>query len=423
MRDEPPSSAQLELPISPPVATSDGPSIWLLSASRPDADFFRRSLNPDTPSAPFLIVDMETGASPLSPDDIILLKTSDRPELDLFVPPSAKAAIDIADIGARVLAALRAPPRYPGARQTLDLALLRFVGSARRNRRRGWTRNRLEMIVDALLCREIAGDAKLSVRLCDDLIAASATEETSILRAIALRLRADSMSRMTSSGASRRVVSSTYLEAMAGFLRAGATRQAITSDRLGTRFSDDTTERQLQLWPTEQDAPSPLPPPFGFHMRPFTGMRLPFRLSPWLPAGTEKDLLRHVFAMSLTLDMATLARWLSGTMTRSRAASATTLADTAAIGDDRFVEFVLDSEFAIHAGYAGKSLFRPTDAHGFQLVPLSSTCRLEPSFVHAEFGRPARFKIKPLKGRHHRIDLMILTPSAAQTRIPVIVRS
>jgi hypothetical protein len=414
---------QLEFAAIVAPSSRESPKVWLLSASPDDANSFRRTLRTEhaRPAAPFLFLDMETGASPIAPDDLILLKTSDHRELDLFVPPAFLAAHEIPHIVLSISSAFRSPATLSEPRATLDLGLLRFVGNAKRDNRKGWSRSRLEMTLDTLLCRGIAGNPGLSARLCDELLADADVEQTSILRAMALRMRADSLSQSIASEPERRAVWQTYLEAQRAFTGAGIDGQAAASGRLGSRLHWDTTERQLQFWATDQnEAVSPLPS-LGFHLRRFTGMRLPVRPSPWARLETAPGPLRHVWATTLKLDTTSLAQWIAGTKTCTP--MATLLADEREFADgSRFVDFVIDSELAVRAGLAGKSLFRTEQRSLFRLIPTSATCRLEPTYAQAEFGRSARFKLEPSKGKVHDIDLMVLTPDAAPTSISFRIR-
>jgi hypothetical protein len=277
------------------------------------------------------------------------------------------------------------------------------------------------MTLDTLLCRGIARNPGLSARLCDELLADAEVEQTSILRAMALRMRADSLSQSIASEPERRAVWRTYLEAQRAFTGAGIDGQAATSGRLRSRLPPDLAGGQLQFWETDENDAVNSIPSLGFHLRRFTGMRLPARPSPWPKLETAPGPLRHVWATTLKLDLASLAQWIAGTKTCTP--MVTLLRDGREFADgSRFVDFVIDSELAVRTGLAGKSLFRSDEKSVFGLIPTSATCRLEPAYAQTEFGCPARFKLEPSKGKVHDIDLMVLTPDAAQTSISFRVR-
>jgi len=400
-----------------PETHNAAPSVWLLSAAKEDGAVIRRSCSHERQSTPFLFLDLDDGRTPISPDDLILLKTPDRPGLDLFAPTVIHDAMGTAGLVHAVKNLLISGPELSQPRRTLDLGMVTFGGNALRATRRGWSRTEIEKILDALLCTHVALDPVLSHRLSGELMEQITSEEPSLLRAIALRLRADAVNAIKSDAAA---AVAAYAKARVALREAGAGRQAAATGRLEKRTLTAHAELQSEFWPRGEDARRRLAP-FGFRLRRFSGMKLPVsrRLIPNLVGA--RGMLRHRHVASFAMDDVSLAAWIAGAAVSTSMASAHAVAAPFDLEEGMLVEFVVDSELATRAGLAGRVFSPLISKTTFRLMPRSETCRMRPSSADTRFGKPVYFQIDG-PPRPHRIDLLVLTSDAAQTSISLTVR-
>lgn len=407
---------QLELPLPQTVYPRRRPYVWLLSATREDISAFKRSLarRPEKRPSSFLLIDLATGASPCSPDDLLLLKTADRPDLDLFIPDGLRDTIGLSTILDTLTSAFRHPTVGSRPLSTLDLGLVRFVGHAKRAQRRGWGRNRFEQVLDTLMCREIVRDPAWSQLICSELLEDRGLDEQSLLRAVALRIRADAMSKRANWAAGYSEAARAYWRAKGAFERVGASRQAIASGRLGDRLLHGHGMQQLELWPIGSRTGAS-DQTFGFHVRRLSGMRLPLELPNWSNAAPREGMLQHEFGQTLELDTPTISRWLSGAQASSEMAG---LIDNRREGrSHRLVKFVVDSELAVRAGLAGWAAGAP-ERRVYRLMPQSAFGSFSPMVAATRFGEPAAFEYSSRETKFHRIDLLVLTPNRNPMSIP-----
>lgn len=398
---------QLSLPIPVGPARGAGRSVWLLSASKNDADALRgRSL--DGSVRPFLLVDLDTGVEAVQPGDILLLKTVDRPGLDVLVDPTTAGSTNERGLAGRIVASFRKGPGQPERRRSLDLGLVKFGSNTLRRDRKGWARSELESTIDVLLVREMAESSVLTDRLCAELLDHSELESVSPLRPIALRMRADA----TASAGNQMAATRLYLAAATAFARVGLDFQSCTSRRLGSASAH--TAQQLELWPDLNVNLSPRASRIGFHMRRFSGMKLPLATEGVLGEPAEVGPLRHVTVGTVNVEPSMIASWLAKDGSSSAEVSMT-VADTIALNGMRQVEFVVDSELATLSGLAGRT--EPGRRDAYRFIARSRSCRIHPNFADTRFGRPASFLVEaPDQGRH-LIRLQVLTRDTPPTSI------
>jgi hypothetical protein len=410
---------QLPLPLPQPAHQDRGPSVWLLSATSEDAAAFKKSLemrSGKSPS-PFLLIDLATGASPCSPDDILFLKTANQKELDVFVPCGLRETISLSKIIEFLKSAFDKPVLGSQALATVDLGLVRFVGHAKRARRRGWGRSRLEQVLDTLMCREIVGDPSWSQLICSELLEDPDLDDQSLLRAVALRLYADALSKRANWSGGDSNAARAYWRARHAFERAGALRQAISSGRLGDQIFHGLGGHQFELWP-RADNKHAIEQPFGFHVRRFSGMRLPLPLRRWADAPPRVGMLRYEYGRALDFDTSSISRWLSGAQASSEMAGL--ISATPKRGARRFVKFVVDSELAVRAGLAGNAR-ASSRQEIYRFIPRSAFGEFSPTLASTQFGRPAAFEYLARDTRFHRINLLVLTPDRNPISIPFTI--
>jgi len=402
--------SQLSLPIPVGAETSVERSVWLLSANKSDADVLRyRSAAGSV--RPFLLLDLETGAEAVRSDDILLVKTADRPGLDVLVDPTTVVSMNAKGLARQIVASFRKLPGHSGRGRSLDLGLVKFGSNTLRRDRKGWTRSEIESTIDVLLVREMAESPELTDRLCAELLDCAGLESLSPLRPIALRMRANALASRGDQATATRL----YLAAAAAFADRGMAFQSGTSRMLGITLGH--AAQQLELW-SDVGASAPPAPRIGFHMRRFSGMKLP--LTTWgFPGGRGAGgPLRHVNVGSVNLEPSMIASWLAKDSSPSAEVSMT-VADTVSLNGMRQVDFVVDSELATLSGLAGRAEPRRRDAYRF--IVQSGSCRIEPRFADTSFGRPAPFLVSaPVQGRHV-IELQVLTRDTPPTSIDFVL--
>lgn len=416
---ERPVGSQLLLPIAGGTDVSRGRSVWLLSASRSDASALRRhsAEGPAGTAHPFMLLDLENGANAVRPTDILLLKTADRNGLDVLVDPRTLGAGDARGLAGRIVASFRQAPDGSVPRKSLDLGLVKFASNTRRRDRKGWSRNELESTIDVLLLREMADSARLTERLCAELLEYPELSPYSPLRPIALRMSADAIRNVIASEDDASAAHRFYRQAARGFAAAGIAGQSGISRRLSAELSGPKS--QLDLWLKVGTDSVSAGQRMGFHMRRFSGMRLPLASFGLPDARALGGPLRHVVVGTVGLEPAMIASWIAKDGTRSAEASMT-VRDILSLHGARSIDFVIDSELATLSGMAGRSA-RPGRREPYRLIPRSSTCELQPRFADTTFGRPASFTVQPSRGRRHLIHLQVLTHDTPPTSIEFLL--
>lgn len=164
-------SLQLPLPLPSVQLQPRMRSVWLLSASKGDADALR-SRSFDAPSScfhPFLLMDMQDGNNPICPEDIILLKTAERPGIDVLTDPASIGSARPSEFARKVVASFRESTARPTG-SSLDLGFVRFASNTRIRHRLGWSRTAIESTIDVLLLKGLAQSDALTERLCGELL-------------------------------------------------------------------------------------------------------------------------------------------------------------------------------------------------------------------------------------------------------------
>lgn len=398
--------SQLSLPIPAGTETSVERSVWLLSANKSDADALR-GRSTDGSVRPFLLLDLETGAEAVRPSDVLLLKTADRPGLDVLVDPTTAASMNAKGLARRIVASFRKLPGHSGRGCSLDLGLVKFGSNTLRRDRKGWMRSEIESTLDVLMVREMAESPVLTNRLCVEFLDCVELESLSPLRPIALRMRADAAASSGDQAAARRL----YLAAAAAFADVGMEFQSGTSRRLGSTLGQ--AAQQLNLWPDVVNL-SPPASRIGFHMRRFSGMKLPLATSGFPGGRREVGLLRHVTVGTVNLEPSMIASWLAKDSSPSAEVSMT-VADTISLNGMLQVDFVVDSELATLSGLAGRA--EPGRRDAYRFIAQSSSCRIHPGFADTSFGRPVSFLVEASDHGRHVIRLQVLTRNTPPTSI------
>lgn len=264
---------------------------------------------------------------------------------------------------------------------------MRFVGHGKRARRRGWTRSRFEKVLDTLMCREIVRDPAWSPLICSELLEDPDLDPESLLRAMALRISADAVASCADWVEGDSAAARAYWHAEDAFARLGALRQASISGRLGDRLVRGPGGQQLEFW--QRNVRSNNNGAFGFHIRRFSGMRLPLALPRWSNAPLRDGMLQHEFGQMLELETHRIARWLGGAQASSEMAGL--VRDARASNNNRMLEFVVDSELAIRSGLAGHAPDGSARAV-YSIMPQSATGVFSPMAAETTFGKPARFE-------------------------------
>ncbi|MCA6115210.1 hypothetical protein J6524_09900 [Bradyrhizobium sp. WSM 1738] len=409
---------QLPLPMAAAIGATEGRSVWLLSAGKDDADALRRRSGKGT-ARPFLLVDLETGAEAVHSCDILLLKTADRPGLDVLIDPASLDARQAKELAGRIVASFRANPDRSIPGRSLDLGLVKFASNTLRRDRKGWSRNEIESTIDVLLVREMAESARLTERLCVELLDHPQLNSRSPLRAIALRMYADAIRSAMLCDSDRSSVLRLYRQAAHGFAAAGMPAQSGTSRRLRARLTGEG--EQLDLWPELAADVARTIPRIGFHMRRFTGMKLPLATF-GLPAGQRREgPLRHAVVGTVGLEPSMIASWLAKDVSRSAEVSMIVRPPKSLSGMLR-VDFVIDSELATLSGLAGRGASGRRDI--YRLVPRSPTCQIFPRFADTSFGRPKSFLIEASGAARHLIRLQVFArdtpPTSIEFNLPAV---
>ncbi|MDA9393103.1 hypothetical protein WN73_21570 [Bradyrhizobium sp. CCBAU 45394] len=402
---------QLRLPMVTAIGATAERSVWLLSASKEDADALRRR-SVEAAARPFLLVDLETGAEAVQSCDILLLKTADRPGLDVLIDPSSLDAREAKELAGRIVASFRAHSDRSVPRRSLDLGLVKFASNNLRRERKGWSRNEIENTIDVLLVREMAESGRLTERLCVELLDQPKLNSRSPLRAIALRMCADAIRSAMLRDSDQASALRLYRQAADGFAAAGMAAQSGTTRRLKARLTG--ADEQLDLWPDVVADVARTTPRIGFHMRRFTGMKLPLA-SFCFPAGRRGDgPLRHAVVGTVGLEPSMIASWLAKDASPSTEVSMIVRPPKSLNGVLR-VDFVIDSELATLSGLAGRGASGRRDI--YRLIARSPTCEIYPRFADTSFGRPAPFLIEARDGARHLIRLQVLTRDTPPTSI------
>jgi hypothetical protein len=410
------SGLQLRLPMAEDIGATDGRSVWLLSASKYDANALRRRSGEGTPR-PFLLLDLETGAEAVRPGDILLLKTADRPGLDVLIDPTSLDARQAKELAGRIVASFRAHPERSLRRRSLDLGFVKFASNTLRRDRKGWSRSEIESTVDVLLVREMADSARLTERLCAELLEFPQLNPRSPLRPIALRMRADAIRRAIATEGDRYSALGLYRQAADGFAAAGMTAQSGASRRLRAQLSG--AGDQFDLWPELGSDAVRATARIGFHMRRFSGMKLPLATFGF-PEGQRRDRpLKHVVVGTVGLEPSMIASWLAKDASPSAEVSMSVRPSKSLVGALR-VDFVVDSELATLSGLAGRTVSARRDT--YRLIARSPTCEIYPRFADTSFGRPTSFLVEAPDAGRHVIRLHVLARDTPPTSIEFNLR-